>query len=131
MMEKKSYVKPIIESNKIHCTSFMINSRGQDSVDNVGLDQIDDYYYLVLNDQHTVTDEMLWNYLDTNSSLLLCADKQANNLIIGSQTFTIDKNYSYTVTQGTPERDSEGNITKYYFDVTGTGETCSTHSGGH
>lgn len=123
-MEKKSYLKPEIKTNDIQCMPILAGSKGKDSVDNVGLTLIDNYYQLYIGSDHDITDEELWNYLTTNNSITLCADN-GGTILVGTQTFTIDNGYSYTITKGTPEIDSEGNIITYYFNVDGTGQTCT------
>ena len=122
-MEKKSYLKPETKNHNIQCMPILVGSKGKDSAENVGMTLIDNYYQLFIGSDHDISDEELWNYLTTNNSITLCADN-GGTLQVGTQTFTIDNGYSYVVTKGTPETDNEGNITTYYFNVAGTGETC-------
>lgn len=125
-MEKKIYVKPEIDFNEIRMNPFMIASGpvsdGTDSAQDIKFTDIDDNYILRLNGQENVADATLWNYLASNNSITLCADKEAT-VTVGTQTFYVNKCYTYTVVNSHIGTDGT-----YYFDVVGTGLTCNEGS---
>lgn len=126
-MEKKNYLKPEIGFNEIKINPFMISSvitDGTDSAEDIKFKDIDNHYILRLNGIEDVDDATLWNYLASSNSISLCADKEGT-ATVGSQTFYINKCYTYTVKNSHIGADGT-----YYFDVVGTGETCTEGSCG-